>query len=232
MSLADEKEMRSLNSVAQKISIKTYQSEGILVIRQNGNWAPLCLENSDVVSSLFGSSSSSSSSAYTSLGRSATDSRREPHELASRTNTKLFKGLSADTIHQSENGDLIVANSNIAALSSYSLTSGNRNGQPQARPWFEDESSFNSYNFQLEELGRAVCSIQSFNELDSINVTSLARSRQMSTGDEEQAGDPHQLRYYSMNQPNKNTSKWGNLFRPDACHSGKIASIRCKEFGK
>ena len=231
VSLADEKEMRSLNSVTQKVSIKTYQNEGILVIRQNGVWAPLCLENSDVVSSLFGSSSSSSSSAYTSVGRSATDSRREPHELASRTNTKLFKGLSADTIHQSENGDLIVANSNIATLSSYSLSgNGNRNGQPQPRPWFEDDSSFNNYNFQLEELGRAVCSIQSFNELDSINVTSLARSKQLS--DDEPAGDPHRLKYYSMNQPNKNTSKWGNLFRPDACHSGKIASIRCKEFGK
>lgn len=233
VSLADEKEMRSLNSVAQKVSIKTYQNEGILVIRQNGNWAPLCLENSDLVTSLFGSSSSSSSSsAYTSLGRSATDARREPHELASRTNTKLFKGLSADTIHQSENGDLIVANSNIATLSSYSLSNSNRNGQPQARPWFEDESSFNNYNFQLEELGRAVCSIQSFNELDSINVTSLARSRQFSAADEESAGDPHRLKYYSMNQPNKSTSKWGNLFRPDACHSGKIASIRCKDFGK
>lgn len=228
LSLADENELNSLNSPTQRSSIKTYQHEGILIIRQNGVWAPLCLENSDTVSSLFGSASTTS--AYSSVGRSVFN-----EDELTRPNNKLFKDLSADT-RQSENGDLIVANSNIATLSAYSVSTHNRvqshsTSSQQSkvtnypRPWFGDETSF---NFQLEELGRTVCSIQSFNELDSINVTNLVRTKQLRT-------DAGELKFYSMNPTNmlfKNSAKWGNLFKADTCISGKIASIRCKVFGK
>ena len=247
VSLADEQNLLtdSLRSINEGSTVKTYQNQGILVIRRNGYWRPLCLENSDVVSSLFGTQSAASSynslnSRSSSADSSTTQQQTNLHagELT-RTNNKLFKGLSADTI-QGENGDLIVANSNTATLSAYSLpgTSVNRNLAsssslqpklyPPSRPWFDDETS---YNWQLDELGRAVCSIQSFNELDSINVTSLSsRGKQLA----ERTGD--QLNYYSMNQQNiifkNNNAKWANLFKADTCLSGKIASIRCKEFGK
>lgn len=272
VSLVNERDVmtNTLNSPTQSSTIKTYQNEGILVIRRNGQWAPLCLENSDVVSSLFGSQSSAAAS-YNSLNsrssigdyysnsgvlspsiqanRQASSNLHEINSESIKIN-KLFKGLSADTI-QSENGDLIVANSNKVTLSTYSLpattattssttsTTNQNTNQPKiysSRPWFDETS----YNWQLDELGRAVCSIQSFNELDSINVTNLSnmqtRSQSFVDGGSSLTGD--QLNYFSMNQQNiifrnsNSASKWSNLFKTDTCLSGKIASIRCKEFGK
>lgn len=182
--------------------------------------------------------SSSLSTISKSLLSESTDDDQNVKEQAN----KFWRSF-PDAMQIQQNGDLIVANSNRATFSAYSLPISNQqqnspslspSNQPiqesknyVARRWFsgEDESSW-----QLDELGRAVCSIQSFNELDTINVTNLARSGKqlgIETGDH--------LKYFSMNQQNimfKNNQKWGNLFKPDICLSGKIASIKCKEFGK
>ena len=87
VSLADEKELlsNSLNSIDKKSTVKTYQNEGILVIRKNGVWRALCLENSHVVTSLFDSSSSAP------LGRSANAEHQQTNSLSTISKSLLGK---------------------------------------------------------------------------------------------------------------------------------------------
>ena len=78
-----------------------------------------------------------------------------------------------------------------------------------------------SYDWQLEELGRAVCSIQSYQELQSVRIERLAPG-------------PTVQAFFTMDQPAgllKTSAKWSNLFKMNSCPSRKVAHISCKDFG-
>lgn len=154
-----------LNQIgAYRTSFKLYHKQGVLVVRRNGLWLPLCLPSTD-----------------------------EPPPNLSRNS-----GTDTIAYARSVHGSL------------HSGSSANR--------WTQDE---HSYDWQLDELGRAVCSIQSYQELQQVRIEKL---NSIAT-----------QQFFTMEQPTgmlRTSTKWRNLFKYDACPSGKVAQITCKDFGE